>query len=248
MKKTISLLLALLAVLSLAACQNADPEGTSITTTEATTEAATVPAPQLQAGYYLLTSYETDGLTIEGEMADEMKMYIRIEEDGTGLFSITGMSVELTWDDSFLSVEDAPCAYTLEDDLLILTVDDSTKFALQYHGDELPEYYVSPTVQPGYYVASSGETTATSLFTVPSTRKTAGCGWGKISPARCITTASNMKCSAMHPISTPGENVIPYDYTEYYDGELGRNDQLLTLYFLDQNISVAFRPVEDPLE
>lgn len=154
MKKTISLLLALLAVLSLAACQNADPEGTSITT-EATTEAATVPAPQLQAGYYLLTSYETDGLTIEGEMADEMKMYIRIEEDGTGLFSITGMSVELTWDDSFLSVEDAPCAYTLEDDLLILTVDDSTKFALQYHGDELPEYYVSPTVQPGYYVASS---------------------------------------------------------------------------------------------
>lgn len=42
--------------------------------------------------------------------------------------------------------------------------------------------------------------------------------------------------------------MIPYYYTEYYDGELGRNDQLLTLYFLDQNISVAFRPVEDPLE
>ena len=39
-----------------------------------------------------------------------------------------------------------------------------------------------------------------------------------------------------------GEEENPYIYSEYYDSELERMEGLLTLYFMEDEISIAFRP------
>ena len=44
-----------------------------------------------------------------------------------------------------------------------------------------------------------------------------------------------------------GEKQLPYAYMTYYDEELGREDSMLVLYFVEDGISVIMRPVEEPV-
>lgn len=41
-----------------------------------------------------------------------------------------------------------------------------------------------------------------------------------------------------------GEETLPYVYMCYYDEELGRDDSMLVVYFVDDMISLVFRPGE----
>lgn len=114
MKKLTALLLAVLMVFTLAACQNNKQSAT--------------PADTSIAGSYVLVGASDNGEELDLEMFAELQF--TLNEDGTGVYGNGGMDIEITWAQegdtvTFTAVGEGPA------DPLVLTVKGDTLVAIE---------------------------------------------------------------------------------------------------------------------
>lgn len=266
MRKLIIMLLLTMA-LTLAACGSTSAEGTvpptadpSAVPTEDTappTEPVSAPTetePQelLQPGYYLLHSMAMNGETVEGESVESLRYYIEIREDHTGIFGMMGKTFDLEWDNTYITVDGGTLSYCLNgNNMVINTVGmlqglaEDAEMTFCYNGDVLPEEYAY-TLKSGYFLISSVGDNGDITF------------YGSLDPANGYLKLKEDGTGFMsyggveQELTWDADNlywngqILPYTHMTYFDAELGRDDSMLMVYFINDATSVAMRPADEP--
>ncbi len=222
--------------------QLSQPDATTpeITTPEITTPEITTPASQrLQPGYWVLESDE--------EEVQALRLYLLLEEDGTGEMGILGQTQPLTWDDQQVISEGVAWQYTLEDGYLILRYfvpEDADTMGFRYVGEELPEEY-RVQIPVGFFAVSSVGRNGDISF------------YGTIDPENGYIRIREDNTGEMffdgqlqafvieNGVLNFGEEQAVF---QYMPAEiLGDGETLLMVAFYgDSATSIAFRPAEDP--
>lgn len=255
MKKLSALLLALVMVMALAACVSDEPPEISTTpTTTAATVPTTVPttAPEtqppaiLQSGYYLVESVASNDSEMDISFFQEMKLYIQINADHTAVISMMGVPVELIWNDTELLMDGEPVKYALDGDLLIMDPGTDEEMTFRYHGDTLPESYLTPKLTSGYFVVSSvGENGNVSFFGTLSPEN----GYLKLNEdGTGVLFYDGVESSLTwdEAYLYVGEYEYPYNYRTAE--EIGDEMDMLAVYMLETQTSLVLRPAEEPAE
>ncbi len=91
-----------------------------------------------QAGTYYLTKVESDGMSMSvkdmealGFSAEDLKMYVQLNNDGTGVLSIFGEEEKISWGDGQIWPTDEPedkVPLTFEGKTLIIGIDDEIMY------------------------------------------------------------------------------------------------------------------------
>lgn len=108
--------------------------------------------------------------------------------------------------------------------------------------DELPQ--LPP--QPGYYIASSvGENGDITFFSSLDPAN----GYIRLNADHTgviFWEDAEQDLTWEEDALRRGDEIIPCYYTSYYDPELDAEEAMLMIYFMDAQVSVVFRPAEDP--
>ncbi len=137
----------------LAGCTAAPAE-----TTASTTVPVTEPAPtedlsgMLRTGYYLLTGYSDDEITVDGLAMIDFRGYLQINPDRTGLLCMNGLTEHIDWTQSYLIISGGTCKFTIEDDVMTLNYNYLWEGTFTYCGDEIPDYYLNTPPEPAMYL------------------------------------------------------------------------------------------------
>lgn len=239
------LLFILMLSLLLAGCaRQSVPETTTPTTLPPTTAAPTVPAPVLRSGCYLLEQVVSDGVEADAENVAAVKSYLYLAPDGSGTFSMMGAAMDLTWqEDGPLSIPGA-AGYEIEGDCITLDLEVMV-LTYRYHGDELPEEYLS--VRPlGYFLVSSVGIEGDVTF------------YSTADPANGYLYLHADGTGTLFFLDVTADLTLDDEYIYWNDREIPYlyytpdqspdGDALLMLFFTEEQTSVAMRIAPPPAE
>lgn len=232
----------------LTACSSGKEGQMSLSQPDTTTSAPeiTLPAPQpLQLGYYVAQRYEMGELSLEGEELDGSRMYLFLEEGGTGRMGAYGATAPLTWDDKQVTMEGAKLDYSVENGELSLIYDaDSIAIVFRYVGDQLPEGFPSPIPVGFFAVSSVGRNGDISIYGTLDPKN----GYIRIREDR---TGEMFFDGQLRPF-TLEEGVLNFETQQaayrYFSADAsGDGEAMLMVGFEgDAVLTIAFRPAEDP--
>lgn len=129
-----------------------------VETTAPTTVPTTAPSPTedlsgtLRTGYYLLTGYSDDTITVDGFEMIDFRGYLQINPDRTGLLCMNGVTEHIDWTQSYLIISGGTCKFTIEDDVMTLNYNYLWEGTFTYCGDEIPDYYLNAPPEPALYL------------------------------------------------------------------------------------------------
>lgn len=252
MYKFRSMLLVLAAILLFTACYSNNDKQVAPTeptpTVPLQTNAPLVsqePMPsELRIGYYLLESITQEGRTITGQEIDDLKTYLRINGDGTGVMVSSGVTTNLEWNATQLIVDGVVLQVALEDGTLVISPDNNMQMTFVFNGDVLPEAYASAQLEVGYYIVSSVGVNGDVTF------------YSGTDPNDGYLRLENNGTGVMFfeeeekPLTWDEsffyieDESVPYVYSSAE--EIGDTEGLLMIYFMNDATSVALRPSEEP--
>lgn len=218
-------------------------EPTTQPTAVPTTVPETEPVLSAQPGYYVLESGMSEGVFLEEEDIAWAKMYLYLGTDGTGVISVMGQGLDITWDDASLILEGAEAPYSLGEGTLFLQ-EDADAFVFRYIGQELPPEYL-PVIPVGFYAVSSVSRDGDLSF------------YGAIDPANgyiriredysgeLFFDGEIREFTADETFLSFGSEQVPYQYMTVE--QTGDTDPMLLVAFYEETVTtIIFRPAEDP--
>ena len=201
---------------------------------------------QLTARYSFV--YDLDSNTAEGTFLDEeylleLRMYLFLQEDGTGQMSVLGQGMDITWNETSLIMDGSEADYTLGDGTLIIQ-EGLNCVVFRYVGQELPEEYL-PVFPVGFFaVASVGRDGNVAFY--PTVDPANGYIRIREDHTGDLFFDDQLREFTMDEVALylDGESAMYQYIPTSVSGDT--EDLLMVIFYGDTVTSIAFRPASDP--
>lgn len=211
--------------------------------TQPSTEPETQPVQLTQPGYYVADSYMEEGTFLDEAYLLELRMYLFLQEDGTGQMSVLGQGMDITWNETSLIMDGSEADYTLGDGTLIIQ-EGLNCVVFRYVGQELPEEYL-PVLPVGFFaVASVGRDGNVAFYPTVDPAN----GYIRIREDHTgeLFFDDQLREFTMDEVAVylDGESAMYQYIPTSVSGDT--EDLLMVIFYGDTVTSIAFRPASDP--